>query len=80
MAGRDFFAVRVTTPENTLPRGHPRKPLICNNLISISFKIKWFRQSTVNLPTGSFSFEVFFFVPIFPFLRHVVIDQCHIDA
>ena len=41
MAARDFFAVRVTTPENTLLRGHPRKPPIHNNLISISFEIKW---------------------------------------
>ena len=38
-----------------------------------------FWQSTVNLPTGSFSFEVFFRAD-FTFLRHVVIDQCHIDA
>ena len=36
-------------------------------------------QSTVNLPLGSFSYE-FFSVPFFPFLRHVVIDQCQIDA
>ena len=38
MAAWDFFAVRVITPENTLLRGHPRKPPIHNNLISISFE------------------------------------------